>query len=254
MTGGTGIRSVLTLSTPDLSPALSAYRHLFGAGATSAGWHRWLVGATLLMLREGRDQPRLLVPAADLVPASIATDAYADAQTLLARRSCPVLTTDPISGARTAVVDDAPVGIFEAAALEASGGGTSGEILGLDHVVMNCRSRDGALALFGAVLGFDFRLDHRLSLPAGGEVRQLFFRGAGAIVEVLVGEADGPTISLWGLAWTSADIDRSHTRLAAAGVELSPIRAGRKRGTRVFTIRGADLVVPTIVIGHGGKS
>ena len=186
--------------------------------------------------------------------ASIATDAYVDAQTLLARRACPVLTTDSISGARTGVVDDAPVGIIEAAALEASGAGTSGEILGLDHVVMSSRSRDGALALFGAVLGFDFRLDHRLSLPAGGEVQQLFFRGAGAIVEVLVDDADGPAISLWGLAWTSADIDRSHTRLAAAGVELSPIRAGRKRGTRVFTIRGADFVVPTIVIGHGGKS
>ena len=97
---------------------------------------------------------------------------------------------------------------------------------------MSSGSRDEALALFGAVLDFDFRLEQNLSLGDRGRVHQLFLRGAGTIVEVLVDDTAGPGITLWGLAWTSRDIEASHTRLAEAGADsvrsaraTNPVRA-----------------------------
>ena len=37
--------------------------------------------------------------------------------------------------------------------------------------------------------------------------------------------------------------------IAAAGIAVSPLRTGRKPGTRIFTLREAAFGVPTAVIG-----
>jgi hypothetical protein len=45
------------------------------------------------------------------------------------------------------------------------------------------------------------------------------------------------------------DIDKAHTRLRAAGVDVSDIRPGRRPRTRVFTPKSHTAGVPTLVIG-----
>ncbi|GAB09397.1 hypothetical protein GOARA_036_01290 [Gordonia araii NBRC 100433] len=254
MSGWTAHQAAVTLAAPDHGAAVAAYSRLFGPGSAMApAEHQWQVGSTRLVVRasavDGEDRPRILIPVRDLVdPAT--PDVYTTVVTLLERRSCVLRPDAQIGDARTGVVEGLPVGVVDAAALPRLPSGDATEIGALDHVVVNSPSRDAALALFGAVLGFDFRLEQRMSLPNLGDVHQLFLRGAGTIVEVLVNEAGDPAISLWGLAWTSADIDASHARLAGAGTDLSPIRNGHKRGTRVFTVRDDALILPTIVIGH----
>ncbi|MFT3900150.1 MAG: hypothetical protein QM728_07910 [Gordonia sp. (in: high G+C Gram-positive bacteria)] len=243
MTGPSAV-VLLPVGAPERSCA--AYARLLGAGTGDGAAHQWQVGTTRLVLCAGDSQPRLLVPAAELV--GHGADGFAAAQKLLRRRSCAVDPVATVGGAPTAVAADLPVGLIDAAALDHVPA-VDGDLVALDHVVMASGSRDRALALFAAVLGFDFRLEQKLDLPKLGTVHQLFLRGAGTIVEVLVdGPGDAP-IGLWGLAWASGDLDATHARLAAAGVALSPIRSGNKRGTRVFTVRDDDLVVPTIVIG-----
>jgi hypothetical protein len=93
------------------------------------------------------------------------------------------------------------------------------------------------------------RLDR--SNPAWGS-RLLFFRCGDLVVEVsheLASEiTDGPD-RLWGLTWGVLDVAASHARLEAAGVPVSPLRVGRKPGTRLFTVRDHAAWVPTAFIG-----
>lgn len=247
---GVSTSSVLVLSTPHADRAVAAYTDLLGPGWSDGADRHWQIGATRLVVRDGERDARLLIPATDLVPVAD-EDVLEPAVTLLGRRSIEVTPTDPIGGARGAAAGSAPIGIVDAGALAPGPAADEAtEINRIDHVVMSSPTRDEALALFGAGLAMDFRLEQRFTLPRGGdEMHQLFLRGAGTVVEVLVSpQAD--RIELWGLAWTSADPDATHARLTGLGGDLSEIRAGHKPGTRVFTVRGEDLIVPTIVIGH----
>jgi catechol 2,3-dioxygenase-like lactoylglutathione lyase family enzyme len=124
-----------------------------------------------------------------------------------------------------------------------------GAVVGLDHVVINTPNPDRAVALYGARLGLDFRLDR--SNPQWGS-RLMFFRCGGAVVEIgarLGGEAapDGPD-RLSGLAWRVAEPDAAQARLAAAGLDVSEVRAGRKPGTKVFTVRSGVPGAPTLML------
>lgn len=121
------------------------------------------------------------------------------------------------------------------------------DVPGLDHLVFTAPTRDHALALFGATLDLDFRLDRDI----GRDARQLFFRAADLVVEVVVG-ADpepAPTCRLWGLAWSAPDIAATHDRLTSVGMAISEIRIGQKPGTRLFTVRDRALATRTVVIG-----
>lgn len=145
---------------------------------------------------------------------------------------------------RRGLSDDEPVGVTDDCPISPSGG----DLPALDHLVFSAPTRDHAVALFAGVLDLDFRLDQ----PIGDGVRQLFFRGADLVVEVVTG-ADPtpyPACSLWGLAWRSADIEATYRRLTGTGVECSEIRVGRKPGTRIFTVRDNDLATRTVVLGH----
>lgn len=125
-------------------------------------------------------------------------------------------------------------------------------VAALDHVVLFTPDLEAARALYGDVLGLRLALDR--TFEARGQ-RILFFRVGGATVEV-VGSADpeatrdGPD-RLWGLAWRVADADAARARLAAAGLDVSAVRAGAKPGTRVFTVRGEPVGVPTLLIAAG---
>jgi catechol 2,3-dioxygenase-like lactoylglutathione lyase family enzyme len=119
---------------------------------------------------------------------------------------------------------------------------------GLDHVVVHSPNPDRALALYGAKLGLDLRLDR--SNPDWG-VRQIFFRCGDLVIEIghglKAGVSDDPD-RLGGLAWRVREPGAVQARLAAAGFDVSEVRKGRKPGTQVFTVRDRTHGVPTLVL------
>lgn len=127
-------------------------------------------------------------------------------------------------------------------------------IVGLDHLVVRTPAPDRALALYGARLGLDLRMDR--TAPEWG-ARLQFFRCGDLIVEVMhelaKAESDGPD-SAWGLSWRVADADAAQARLAAAGFDVSGVRTGRKPGTRVFTVRDAPAAVPTLIVQPASRA
>jgi hypothetical protein len=47
------------------------------------------------------------------------------------------------------------------------------------------------------------------------------------------------------------DAEAARARLLAAGLDVSEVRAGRKPGTRVLTLRGGTCGVPTLLLERG---
>ncbi len=118
----------------------------------------------------------------------------------------------------------------------------------LDHVVINTENPERAVALYGARLGLDFRLD-RTNLQWGS--RLMFFRCGGAVVEIgarLGADTGDAPDRISGLAWRVADPEAAHARLAGAGFDVSEVRAGRKPGTKVFTVRAGVPGAPTLML------
>ncbi len=125
-------------------------------------------------------------------------------------------------------------------------------ITAMDHVVVSTADPERAAALYGARLGLDMALDR--SHPELG--RLMFFRCGDLIVEVTSrpGKADETRPDkLRGICWRVADIDATHARLAAAGVDVSEVRTGRKPGTRVMTVRTGTCGVPTLLVQPAPK-
>ncbi|WGS01354.1 VOC family protein [Bradyrhizobium sp. ISRA443] len=124
---------------------------------------------------------------------------------------------------------------------------TPASITAIDHVVVSTADPESAAALYGARLGLDMALDR--SHPDWG--RLMFFRCGDLIVEVThkpgKADADAPD-RLRGICWRVADIDATHARLIAAGVDVSEVRTGRKPGTRVMTVRSGTCGVPTVLV------
>jgi catechol 2,3-dioxygenase-like lactoylglutathione lyase family enzyme len=124
-------------------------------------------------------------------------------------------------------------------------------IAAVDHVVVRTANAEAAIALYGAKLGLDLRLDR--SNPDWGS-RLLFFRCGDAVVEI--GAALNAPVSdeadrLGGFAWRAPDPEQARARMAAAGLDVSELRKGRKPGTSVFTIRNA-VGGPNLVISATG--
>ena len=125
-------------------------------------------------------------------------------------------------------------------------------ITGLDHVVIATQDPERAAALYGARLGLDMALDR--SHPDWGQL--MFFRCGELIVELVHrpdSKADIARDKLWGLSWRVGDADATRARLVAAGIDVSDIRAGRKPGTRVMSLRSGTCGVPTLLVERKGK-
>lgn len=126
-------------------------------------------------------------------------------------------------------------------------------VAGLDHVVVTTPNPERALAIYGAKLGLDLRLDRE---NAQWGARQMFFRCGDAVLEVGASlkapVTDGPD-RFGGLAWRVADPEAAQARLAAAGFDVSEVRQGRKPGTQVFTVRDAPGGVPTLMLSSEPK-
>ncbi len=121
-------------------------------------------------------------------------------------------------------------------------------VSGLDHVVINTANPDRAAALFGARLGLRLALDR--SNP-DWDMRLMFFRVGSLTIELAhklsAGVGNQPD-KLWGLSWRVPDIEAAHNRLADANFAITSIRAGRRAGTKVFTVRDGTMGVPTLVL------
>ncbi|HMN72883.1 MAG TPA: VOC family protein [Rhodoblastus sp.] len=123
---------------------------------------------------------------------------------------------------------------------------------GLDHVVIRTADPERAVALYGARLGLDMRLDR--SNPAWG-ARLLFFRCGDLVVEIaheLKGGVSQKPDVFGGLSWRVPDIGATRARLTAAGRNLSEVRKGRRPGSHVCTLRDGTAGVPTILLGLDG--
>jgi catechol 2,3-dioxygenase-like lactoylglutathione lyase family enzyme len=132
-------------------------------------------------------------------------------------------------------------------------GDEAGVVSALDHVVIMTRDPDAAKQLYGDTLGIRLALDR--SFEKRG-VRLLFFRLGGATIEIAaqlrekteLGEAESDRDRLWGVAWQVPDAERARARIVEAGLSATQVRDGHKPGTRVFSVEGEPLGVPTLMI------
>jgi catechol 2,3-dioxygenase-like lactoylglutathione lyase family enzyme len=122
--------------------------------------------------------------------------------------------------------------------------------LAVDHVVLRTRHAQACIDRYRDRLGIRLALDK--TVPEWGG-RMLFFRPGGFTLEVIASDAAPEQDDFWGIAYRCSDINVQAEHFAAAGVQLSNIRAGRKPGTRVATLKSHDLGIPTLLIEHSAR-
>ncbi|HEV7694622.1 MAG TPA: VOC family protein [Hyphomonadaceae bacterium] len=125
---------------------------------------------------------------------------------------------------------------------------TPGAVSALDHVVINTANPERAAALYGARLGLRMALDR--SNP-DWDMRLIFFRTGSLTIElahkISAGASNAPD-RLWGLSWRVPDIEAAYARFEKSDLAITSIRAGRRPGTRVFSVRDGTLGVPTLIL------
>ncbi len=128
-------------------------------------------------------------------------------------------------------------------------GDEAAAVFALDHAVVRTPDPEAARSLYGEGLGLRLALDREF--PQWG-ARLLFFRVGDVTVELAAELAPGPARDtgdrLWGLSWRVRDADAARARLAAAGFDVSEVRAGRRPGTRVLSVRDGTHGVPTLLL------
>jgi catechol 2,3-dioxygenase-like lactoylglutathione lyase family enzyme len=260
----------IAVAVRDLDRAASAFGTLLGRRAdwreeAAGARHAWfqLENMALDIVQpegpgESGDRARAQIEAhgEGLWGLAFAVSDLDETRRMLARRGCPtaepaaLLSTDAW---RLAFVDPAAshgvsIALAERSRRSAPKQAGQGAVVALDHVVINTQSPERAVALYGARLGLDFRLDR--SNPQWGS-RLMFFRCGGAVVEIgaqLGGEVSDAPDRLSGLAWRVAQPDAAQARLAKAGFDVSEVRNGRKPGTKVFTVRSGVPGAPTLML------
>jgi catechol 2,3-dioxygenase-like lactoylglutathione lyase family enzyme len=152
------------------------------------------------------------------------------------------------AGVRILLVDPPRSG--EPWPLSAVIGAPASAVQALDHLVIHTPDPERALAIYGAKLGLDLRLDR--VTPAWG-VRQLFFRCGDAVVEfaaAIDAPRSGEDDRVGGLAWRVGDAAATKARLQAVEFEVSPVRQGRKPGSMVLTVRAGVVGAPALLIAQ----
>ena len=280
----TGLDHVVLLVN-DIGAGATAYQTLFGC---APAWRSTGDGADRVLFTLGNMTLELMSPkgfsvTADRIRAVIAEQGEglasicfrtADVAKMHRRLDRLALKPEPITDAesrdaasgatlswkRTRAATDATRGVrlfFLEMANERPRSVSSAEapVTAMDHVVVSSADPERAAALYGARLGLDMALDR--SHPDWG--RLMFFRCGDLIVEVVHrpgkdAAADKARDKLWGLSWRVADIDATRARLAAAGVDVSEVRTGRKPGTRVLTVRNGTCGIPTLLVERTARA
>lgn len=127
------------------------------------------------------------------------------------------------------------------------------QVHALDHVVIRSTDLERAIRLWRDRLGIRLALDREF--PGRG-LRMLFFRSSGVTLEFVsaLGAADSAGAdALDGLAYQVGDLAACRARLVQGGLDVSPVRDGHKRGTRVATVRSGTEGVPTLLIEHPAR-
>lgn len=167
------------------------------------------------------------------------------AHAIAAQDAPSALRASRLSAAATHGIDV----VVAQAARNASVAPAEAGVAGLDHVVVRTPDPERAVALYGARLGLDMRLDR--TNPAWG-ARLLFFRCGDLVVEIahaLKDSASGAPDWFGGLSWRAQDIAATRERLLAAGRNVSDVRVGRRPGSHVCTVRDRTANTPTILLG-----
>lgn len=152
-----------------------------------------------------------------------------------------------MAGVRTFVITERTAGLPAPSA-------SPDAVSSLDHFVIGTPNVDRAAAIYGARFGLRLALDRR---EPRWNTHFLFFRTGGLTLEIvkrLDQDADpaGPD-RYFGLTWETCDLQATHARLAAKGLDVSEVRTGRKPGSEVFTLREGTLGVPTLFIAHAPR-
>lgn len=230
---------------------IDALDHLTIAGSAAA--YEILLGRTLVGARLQTANVGIIFEAGDQPLSSMvfATASLDKAAHLLARRAVAT-TRGALLQLSTTASHGVPIALVERGRSPAPSPATVDEasaISSLDHVVVRTPNPERAIAFYAGRLGLDLRLDR--SNPEWGS-RLLFFRCGDLVVEIAhdlkKGVSDEPD-HLWGLSWRASDIAKVNARLRSAGVDVSPVRTGRRPGTEVFSVNSHTEGVPTIVIG-----
>lgn len=120
--------------------------------------------------------------------------------------------------------------------------------LSVDHLVLRTNDAEDCIDLFSRQLGVRLALDR--SVPEWGG-RMLFFRAGKMTLEVIEPVRDKPaTDHFWGIAYQCRDLEQTARELKGRGVKLSDIRAGRKPGSLVATLKSHCLDIPTLLLQH----
>ena len=126
---------------------------------------------------------------------------------------------------------------------------TDSGIYAVDHIVLQTRDANDCIRLFRDDLGIRLALDQEVPEWGG---RMLFFRMGKMTLEVIQNLKDPPEQDFfWGITYLCKDIDQTIAVLDERGVAHSPVRPGRKPGTRVATVNSHCLGLPTLLVGPG---
>lgn len=120
-------------------------------------------------------------------------------------------------------------------------------VYAVDHIVLQTCDAEDCIRLFRDELGIRLALDQEIPEWGG---RMLFFRMGKMTLEVIQNLKEPPEHDFfWGITYLCKDMDQTMTALDARGVVHSPIRPGRKPGTRVATVKSHCLGLPTLLVG-----
>jgi hypothetical protein len=221
----------IVIAVPDLQAAIVAYQQLLGIPVSpgvsdqpSSAW--FLLPNTVIELVQSRADKALINGIVfGSEAASTSDEAVGNTQGLDIRLCNGASTSD--QRARQA---DSDAGDFS-----------------VDHLVLRTASANGCIDLFGRQLGIRLALDQ--SVPEWGG-RMLFFRAGKLTLEVIESQREKTVEDyFWGIAYQCADLEKTAARLTERDVALSEIRAGRKPGSVVATVKSHCLGIPTLLIG-----
>ena len=116
----------------------------------------------------------------------------------------------------------------------------------VNQLVIQTKDPDTIKEIFEGKLSIRLALDKTFKKWAG---RMLFFRLGGVTLEVIEGKDIKQNSEYFGIGWHADNYNKCYDDLINDGFRLSEIRAGRKEGTLVSTLKEPILNIPTILIG-----